>query len=96
NSIRYKFNEYYLNINDTIKITTILDPHVKYSVYKFGDETNNAIFLLRSKIIHYSTTTTQNTSNQTELSPESISFNQNNTHTYLRNLANQFCLTIPT
>ncbi|CAG8708375.1 7361_t:CDS:2, partial [Scutellospora calospora] len=66
------------------------------SVYEFGDETNNAIFLLRSKMIHYSTTTTQNTPNQTELSPESISFNQSNARAYLRNLANQFRPTIPT
>ncbi|CAG8442869.1 5380_t:CDS:2, partial [Scutellospora calospora] len=94
--ICHKFNEYYLNINDTIKITTILDPHVKCSVYEFGDETNNAIFLLCSKMIYYSTTTTQNTLNQTELSLESILFNQSNARTYLRNLANQFCLTIPT
>ncbi|CAG8544819.1 23490_t:CDS:1, partial [Cetraspora pellucida] len=73
--IWHKFDEYYLHINNTIKIATILDPCVKCSVYTFGDKTNNAIFLLYSKMIHYSTTTILNTPNQTELLPKSISFN---------------------
>ncbi|CAG8508467.1 14690_t:CDS:2 [Cetraspora pellucida] len=55
-----------------------------------GDETNNAIFLLCSKIVHYSTIATVISPNLTELSPESMLFNQNNARTYLRNLANQF------
>ncbi|CAG8548938.1 195_t:CDS:2 [Cetraspora pellucida] len=89
-SICYKFDEYYRNINNTIKIATILDPHVKCSVYTFGEETNNAILLLRNKMTHYSTNTTNNTPNLTELSSDNLIFNQSNARTYLRNLANQF------
>ncbi|CAG8771692.1 17586_t:CDS:1, partial [Racocetra fulgida] len=65
-------------------------PRVKCSVFAIGDKTNNAIFLLRSKMCHYSTTATLVLPNLIELSPESSSLNQSNAHSYLRNLANQF------
>ncbi|CAG8710704.1 16212_t:CDS:2, partial [Cetraspora pellucida] len=93
-SIHHKFDEYYQNINDTIKIATILDPRVKCSIYAIGDETNNAICLLRSKMAHYSTTATLISPNLTELSPEISSLNQSNARSYLRNLANQFRPTV--
>ncbi|CAG8580642.1 19477_t:CDS:2, partial [Dentiscutata erythropus] len=69
-SICYEFDEYYLNISNTTKIATILDPYIKYSVFAIGDKTNNAIFLLNSKIVYYSTTATLVSPNLTELSPE--------------------------
>ncbi|CAG8674964.1 9208_t:CDS:1, partial [Dentiscutata heterogama] len=42
---------------------------------------------------HYLTTATLVLLNLTELSPEGLSLNQSNARSYLRNLANQFCLT---
>ncbi|CAG8467307.1 21448_t:CDS:2 [Dentiscutata erythropus] len=92
-SIYHKFDKYYLNINDTTKIATILDPHIKCSVFAIGDETNNTIFLLHSKIVHYSTTATLVLLNLIELFLESLLLNQSNAHSYLRNFANQFCPT---
>ncbi|CAG8474806.1 16161_t:CDS:2, partial [Cetraspora pellucida] len=92
-SIHHKFDEYYLNINNTIKIATILDPRVKRSVYTSEEETNNAIFLLCNKMTHYSTNTTNGIPNLIELSSDNLIFNQSNAHAYLRNFANQFCLT---
>ncbi len=83
-SIHHKFDESYSTININTWIITILDSHVKCSIFKLGDETNNAISLIHNKMDHYTTTVTDSKFF------EHITFNRIDAHAHLRIIANQF------